>query len=64
LRFIEDNWKLGRIDDLDHPGGTPPGQASFDQIAGSILNMFDFDDGPQSRPVIVNRFTGGVIGAD
>jgi len=64
LRFIEDNWKLGRIDDLDHPGGTPQGQASFDPIAGSILNMFDFDDGPQSRPVILNRFTGGVIGAD
>jgi phospholipase C len=64
LLFIEDNWKLGRIDDLDHPGGTPQGQASFDPIAGSILNMFDFDDGPQSRPVILNRFTGGVIGAD
>jgi hypothetical protein len=32
--------------------------------AGSILNMFDFDDGPQSPPVILNRFTGGVINAD
>lgn len=31
LRFIEDNWKLGRI-----------GDGSFDQIAGSMLNMFDF----------------------
>jgi phospholipase C len=63
LYFIEDNWKLGRIDDLDHPGGSQPGQASFDQIAGSILNMFDFDDGPQLRPVILDRITGEVIGA-
>jgi hypothetical protein len=33
LRFIEDNWKTGRI-----------GGGSFDAIAGSLLNMFDFDD--------------------
>jgi len=26
--------------------------------------MFDFEDGPQSPPVILNRFTGGVINAD
>jgi phospholipase C len=32
LRFIEDNWKLGRI-----------GDSSFDALAGSLLNMFDFD---------------------
>jgi phospholipase C len=57
LRFIEDNWELGRIDDLDHPGGTPAGQASFDQIAGSVLNVFDFDDAPHLRPVILDRFT-------
>jgi len=31
-RFIEDNWKLGQI-----------GDQSFDAIAGSILNLFDFD---------------------
>jgi phospholipase C len=31
LRFIEDNWNLGRI-----------GDHSFDQIAGSLLRMFDF----------------------
>lgn len=31
LRFIEDNWRLGRI-----------GNASFDKYAGSLLNMFDF----------------------
>ncbi|MFL6399892.1 MAG: phospholipase C [Nitrososphaeraceae archaeon] len=31
LRFIEDNWHLGRI-----------GNQSFDAKAGSIMNMFDF----------------------
>ena len=34
VRFIEDNWNLGRI-----------GNFSFDQYSGILLNMFDFDDG-------------------
>ena len=33
LRFIEDNWSLGRI-----------GDHSFDQIAGPLRNMFDFGE--------------------
>jgi phospholipase C len=36
LRFIEDNWKLGRI-----------GNSSFDALAGSLANMFDFDHGDE-----------------
>jgi phospholipase C len=32
LRFIEDNWATGRI-----------GGGSFDELAGSLSNMFDFD---------------------
>jgi len=32
LRFIEDNWKTGRL-----------GNGSFDELAGPINNMFDFD---------------------
>jgi phospholipase C len=32
LRFIEDNWNLGRI-----------GNQSFDAVAGSLWPMFDFD---------------------
>ncbi len=32
LRFIEDNWGTGQI-----------GGGSYDAIAGSLLNMFDFD---------------------
>jgi phospholipase C len=31
IRFIEDNWNLGRI-----------GNQSFDVKAGTILNMFNF----------------------
>jgi phospholipase C len=40
LRFIEDNWKLGRIRN-----------GSFDALAGSLLNTFDFDhrDEPDRR---------------
>ena len=33
LRFIEDNWKTGRI-----------GNFSFDEKAGSLNNLFDFSD--------------------
>jgi phospholipase C len=32
LRFIEENWRVGRI-----------GGGSFDELAGSLSNMFDFD---------------------
>jgi phospholipase C len=41
LRFIEDNWQLGRI-----------GDQSFDAVAGPITNLFDFDrhgDGGDDR---------------
>ena len=58
IRFIEDNWQLGRIDDLDHPAGTSPGQGSFDQFAGSLLKMFDFRRGPDLSPFILDHFTG------
>jgi phospholipase C len=38
LRFIEDNWHLGRI-----------GNQSFDAKAGSIMNMFDFSRAKDNR---------------
>jgi phospholipase C len=60
LRFIEDNWALGRIDDLDHPGGTPAGQGSFDQLAGPIDLMFDFDR-PNFFPLFLNDQNGTVV---
>jgi phospholipase C len=40
LRFIEDNFSLGRIDQSPL---TVAAGGSFDQIAGSINSMFDFD---------------------
>jgi phospholipase C len=53
LRFIEDNWLHGeRI----QPGG------SFDTIAGTIKNMFDFDrDADDPRTVILDEKTGAVV---
>lgn len=40
LRFIEDNWRLGRI-----------GDGSFDARAGTLAGLFDFD-GPGRRPTL------------
>ena len=37
VRFIEDNWSLGRI-----------GNGSFDALAGSLDNMFDFSHHPNN----------------
>jgi phospholipase C len=50
LRFIEDNWSLGRL-----------GDQSFDALAGSILNMFDFS-GKVAPPLFLDPDTGLVIG--
>jgi phospholipase C len=44
LRFIEDNWGTGQI-----------GGGSYDALAGSLLNMFDFDrgrDGDSGRLIL------------
>src|SRR5450631_928684 len=41
LRFIEDNFELGRIDPA--PGKSVAEGGSFDQIAGSLNTLFDFD---------------------
>jgi phospholipase C len=47
LRFIEDNWGLGRI-----------GDASSDAYAGSLLNMFDFSNSGAATAVILDPSTG------
>jgi phospholipase C len=39
IRFIEDNWHLGRL-----------GHQSADAIAGSIMNMFDFNEDHARAP--------------
>ena len=58
LRFIEANWNLGFIDGATLPPGQPLGSFSFDQFAGTILNMFDFDDRPNTSPLILDPLTG------
>jgi phospholipase C len=49
IRFVEENWDLGFI---DGPANPPAGQASFDRTAGSILNMFDFDQVPHRKLIL------------
>jgi phospholipase C len=49
VRFIEDNWELPRI-----------GNGSFDVIAGSVENMFDFSFN-FNPPVFLNPLTGQVV---
>ncbi len=46
LKFIEDNWNLGRI-----------GDGSFDAMAGSLEGMFDFDQGA-AQPLFLDAQTG------
>jgi phospholipase C len=50
IRFIEDNWNLGRI-----------GNGSADAIAGSLHGMFDFDDGRRAHKLILDPTTGLII---
>ena len=47
LRFIEDNWNLGRI-----------GNGSTDEIAGTLNGMFDFDQEHSTRTLILDPATG------
>ncbi len=47
LRFVEDNWSLGRIGDY-----------SFDALAGSLQGMFDFSSGPHTTPLFLDPNTG------
>jgi phospholipase C len=48
LRFIEDNWDTGRI-----------GGGSYDELAGPLSNLFDFDNrGERARRLILDPTTG------
>jgi phospholipase C len=61
LHFVEINWNLGFIDGTTLPEGQPLGSYSFDQLAGSILNMFDFDDQPNLNRLLLDPYTGTII---
>jgi phospholipase C len=50
LRFIEDNWNLGRI------GGN-----SSDAKAGTLNNMFDFDEKKSAPKLILDPSTGVIL---
>jgi phospholipase C len=50
LRFIEDNWSLGRI-----------GDHSYDARAGSLGGMLDLRRRPGLRPVLLDPRTGAVV---
>jgi phospholipase C len=50
VRFIEDNWGLPRI-----------GNGSFDVVAGSIENMFDFSKKTLTPAVFLDPLTGQVV---
>ena len=50
VRFIEDNFNLGRI-----------GNGSGDAVAGKLDGMFDFDGKPQAGRLILNPLTGQIV---
>jgi phospholipase C len=47
LRFIEDNWSLGRL-----------GDQSFDALAGPLDNLFDFSLGHYAKKLFLDETTG------
>jgi phospholipase C len=51
IKFIEDNWGLGRI-----------GAGSLDALAGSLMDAFDFNH-PQPAPLLLDPETGEPVGA-
>jgi phospholipase C len=50
LRFIEDNWGLGQL-----------GDQSFDAMAGSILDNFDFTSAPRTKKFLLDPTSGQPI---
>ncbi|MBS1856185.1 MAG: alkaline phosphatase family protein [Acidobacteria bacterium] len=53
LRFIEDNWNLGRI-----------GDASTDAYAGSLMTFFDFAHDGGGKRLLLDPATGNPVGGD
>jgi hypothetical protein len=52
LRFIENNWDLGRI-----------GKGSYDEVAGRLTNMFTFER-KRRESVFLDTTTGLVIAVE
>ena len=49
LKFIEDNWGLGRLPASDH---------SVDAVANSLEGLFDFKTRPRTEPLLLDPATG------
>jgi phospholipase C len=47
LKLIEDNWGLGQID-----------LTSFDNMAGSLLDLFEFEEGGTAHKLLLDPKTG------
>ena len=54
LKFIEDNWNTGGIPDT-------LGQKSFDDKAGSVDDMFDFDNHGSTPKICISPTNGTVV---
>jgi phospholipase C len=57
LRFIEESWGLETTDGFE----TPVSQGSFDRVAGTVMNMFDFKGSPNKKALILDPLTGSVV---
>src|SRR5262249_61096872 len=57
LSFIEQNWDLKFIDETE----ALDGQGSFDCVASTVMNMFDFQGSPNKKPLILDPLTGSVV---
>lgn len=53
LRFIEDNWGLGRV-----------GDHSLDEKANPLASMFDFQRAPNTTPLALDESNGTVVSKD
>jgi phospholipase C len=50
LRFVEDNWDLGRL-----------GNQSYDEVAGTLEHMLDFHHGPHPHRLFLDPSTGSPV---
>ena len=50
INFVEYNWNLGFIDGATRPAN---GQASFDRDSGSLSGLFNFNNTPNTSPLLL-----------
>ncbi len=64
INFIETNWSLPCIDGPCGQGATPPsnGKAAFDWFAGSLNGLFNFQNPPNTAPLLLTC-SGAVAGS-